>query len=362
MSGALGRQADEVIAEVRRDSSTDDVLAALLRLVAMEGTEPTRRRVPLRELSDDQRRMVTVFTDARLLTTDVIDGEPYVQVAHEALFRQWVPLRQQVQARAEQLRRRTELERWAADWVHAGRSADYLLTGDRLALAGQWLEAMESAGQDSPTARALVNASRSRDTAFLHRVSETIGQFALGNVDRYPELAVLLTSAALAQCPPTPVARRALMAALAFSHTEAVLTGHTDAVRGVAWSPDGTHLATASRDGTARVWHTDTGTVVRVLRGHTGMVEAVDWSPDAGRLATASRDGTIRIWEATTGDTVTVLPGGDIARAVTWSPEGTQLAASSRDRTVRVWDTSTWQLTTQLVGHEGDVWGLPVLP
>ncbi len=362
VSGALGRQADDVMADLRRDSSTDDVLATLLQLVAMEGAEPTRRRLPLRELSDDQRRIVAGFTDARLLTTDVVDGEPYVQVAHEALFRQWAPLRQQVQARAEQLRRRTELERWAADWEHAGRSADYLLTGERLALAGQWLEAMASAGQDSPTARALVNASRSRDTAFLHRVSETIGQFALGNVDRYPELAVLLTSAALRQCPPTPIARRALMAALAFSHTEAVLTGHTDAVRGVAWSPDGAHLATGSRDGTARIWHTETGTVVRVLRGHTGMVEAVDWSPDAARLATASRDGTIRIWDAATGDTVAALSCGDIARGVAWSPDGAQLAGSSRDRTVRVWNSASWQLDTQLVGHDGDVWGLQFSP
>ncbi|KWV33310.1 MULTISPECIES: nSTAND1 domain-containing NTPase [Micromonospora] len=362
VAGALGRQADVVLAEVRRDSSTDDVLATLLRLVAMDGVEPTRRRVPLRELSAEQRRVLDVFTDARLLTTDVLDGEPYVQVAHEALFRRWVPLRQQVQARAEQLRRRTELERWAADWVHAGRSGDYLLTGDRLALAGHWLEAMESAGQDSPAARALVDASRSRDTAFLHRVSETIGRFALGNVDRFPELAVLLTSAALRECPPTPVARRALMAALAFSHTEAVLAGHTDAVRGVAWSPDGAHVATGSRDGTARIWHADTGTVVRVLRGHSGMVEAVDWSPDARRLATASRDGTVRVWDAATAATVVVLPCGEVARGVAWSPDGSLLGGSSRDQAVQVWDTTTWQLTTRLLGHEGDVWGLRFAP
>ncbi|WFE35596.1 hypothetical protein [Micromonospora sp. WMMD975] len=362
VAGALGRQADSVMADLRGDTSTDEVLAILLRLVAMEGIEPTRRRVTLREFSADRRRVIVAFTDARLLTTDVLDGEPYVQVAHEALFRRWAPLRQQVEARSEQLRRRTELERWAADWVHAGRNADYLLTGERLQLAGQWLEAMESAGQDSPAARALVTASRSRDIAFLHRVSEAIGQFALGNVDRYPELAVLLTSAALRECPPTPVARQALMASLAFSHAEAVLAGHTDAVRGVAWSPDGTQLATGSRDGTARIWHADTGTVVRALRGHTGMVEAVDWSPDATRLATASRDGTIRVWEATTGTTVAVLPCGDVARGVAWSPDGRCLAGSSRDRTVRVWDTSAWQLTTHLVGHEGDVWGLRFAP
>ncbi len=180
-----------------------------------------------------------------------------MQVAHEALFRQWAPLRQEVATRAEALKRRTELDRWAADWTNSGRSPDYLLTGQRLVLAGQWLEAMTSAGQDSPAGRALLDASRSHDTAFLHRVSESIGGYALANVDRHPELAILLTASALTECPPTPIARRALMAALAFSHLDAVLAGHTDAVRGVAWSPDGQQVATASRDGTARIWHAD---------------------------------------------------------------------------------------------------------
>jgi hypothetical protein len=162
---------------------------------------------------------------------------PYAHVAHEALFRQWPPLRQEVEAQAEQLRRRAELERWATDWGRSGRSDDYLLTGDRLALAQQWLAALEEVGQASEQVRLLVNVSRRRDLAFLRRVSAGIGRHVLANAERYPELSILLSLAALGECVATPAAQGALMAAMAFSHLRTALTGHTDTVRNVAGLP-----------------------------------------------------------------------------------------------------------------------------
>jgi len=362
VAGALARQADLVLAELRDRYDSDAILSALLRLVAMDGTEPTRRRVPMDELGADQRQIVEAFVDARLLTTDATDGRPFVHVAHEALFRQWAPLRQEVRTRAEYLTRRTELERWATDWERAGRSDDYLLTGERLTLAGQWLDAMATAGQDVPGPRALVDASRRRDSAFLRRVSTSVGRYALANVDRYPELAVLLATAALADCARTPIAARALMSALAFSHAESVLSGHTDAVRAVAWSPDGASVATGSRDGTARLWDASTGTVSHVLTGHDGMVDGIAWSPNGTRIATAGRDATVRIWDASTGGPITALECSDFVRAVAWSPDGRALAASSRDECVRVWEAGSWNLRATLTGHRGDVWGLSWSP
>jgi WD40 repeat protein len=64
----------------------------------------------------------------------------------------------------------------------------------------------------------------------------------------------------------------------------------------VAFSPDGTLLATASEDKTARLWDTATGRQVSTLTGHTGSVRAVAFSPDGTLLATASNDSTARIW------------------------------------------------------------------
>ena len=81
------------------------------------------------------------------------------------------------------------------------------------------------------------------------------------------------------------------------------LTGHTNSVHAVAWSPDGTRLATAGDDRTVRIWDPTTGETLTTLTGHTGAVRAVAWSPDGTRLATASDDDTVRIWDPATGQT-----------------------------------------------------------
>ncbi|TDC59364.1 WD40 repeat domain-containing protein [Micromonospora sp. KC207] len=363
VGGALTRQADQAVTELRGEGGIAPILTTLLRFVSLDSGEATRRPVRLRELSPEQRRIVAAFVDARLLVSKMQDGEPVVEVAHEALFRLWAPLRQEVETRAEHLRRRSELERWAADWQHSGRSDDYLLTGQRLVLAEQWLAGLEALGQASDVVRALIQQSKRRDIAFLRRVSENIGRYVLANAERFPELSILLSIAAIAEAPVTPLIGRALMSALAFSHLRRVLAGHTDTVRSIAWSPDGRLIATGSRDRSARVWDPDSGRTIAEFTGHDAMVEAIAWAPDSHRVASGARDRTVKLWRVGADELPPTLYGaGDMIRGVAWSPDGGYVAAGAQDHRIHVWRTDTGEQIATLRGHTGDVYGLSWSP
>jgi len=88
------------------------------------------------------------------------------------------------------------------------------------------------------------------------------------------------------------------------------LEGHTGWVNAVAFSPDGSLLASASWDGTVRLWNPTTGQEVQKLEGHTDSVRAVAFSPDGSLLASASWDETVRLWNPTTGQEVQKFESG----------------------------------------------------
>jgi WD40 repeat protein len=97
------------------------------------------------------------------------------------------------------------------------------------------------------------------------------------------------------------------------------LKGHTQAVRGLAWSPDGTRLVSASLDHTLRVWEAASGKQVGILKGHADWVVTAAWSPDGSRLVSGGTDKTARIWDMATLTQVAVLDHAASLTAVAWS-------------------------------------------
>src|SRR3989440_1867510 len=143
--------------------------------------------------------------------------------------------------------------------------------------------------------------------------------------------------------------------------TRNICSGHTSRVTAVAWSPRGTHIATASFDRTVRIWDTAHGFSIITYRGHWDRVQGVTWSPDGRRVASASDDGTVQVWDATTGKQVLIYRGhSNAVSSVAWSPDGKRIASASNDKSMQVWDTSTGKkfiiYRTTSAGINGVTW------
>lgn len=129
----------------------------------------------------------------------------------------------------------------------------------------------------------------------------------------------------------------------------------------VAWSPDGTYIASAGDGTKVYVWNADTGATLATYTQHSGLLANVftlDWSPDGSRIASACSsarvgvDKTIHIWDVKTGQTLLQLKAGSglypnfSVSALAWSPDGTRIASSLGDKTIQLWHAATGKLIT----------------
>jgi WD40 repeat protein len=145
------------------------------------------------------------------------------------------------------------------------------------------------------------------------------------------------------------------------------LTGHTDWIWSIAFSPDGQALASSSSDRTIKLWDVQTQHCYKTLVGHAAAVRALAFAaPTSDRsgtwLVSGSDDRTIRLWNPS-GDCLRVLQGHTSwISAVAFSPDGCLLASGSEDQSVRLWDSQTNQCLRLLQGYNSGVWSIAFSP
>lgn len=117
----------------------------------------------------------------------------------------------------------------------------------------------------------------------------------------------------------------------------------TERFKSVAFSPQGDWIVTGGESGAITVWETASRRPIRQLIGHTSAASCLVFSSDGRTLASSGWDNTVKLWDPVSGrETRTLREHDDWVSCLAFSPAGNSLATASFDKTVRVWDAASF--------------------
>jgi hypothetical protein len=431
VTGALGRQAETLFAALD-DPGQETARQVFLRLVTLgEGVEDTRRRVPLAELESlnrgelqgvgakpsDASQIIEAYGRARLLTLDhdPVWRVPTVEVAHEALLREWPRLRGWLDDHRDDVRLQRLLASAADEWQEVGQDEGYLLRGARLTQFAEWASASpvaltereqsllaaslaaredRQAAERSRQKRELEAAQRLAETEMARATEQTqsaqrlrkravmlaglllvavllavvaviLGQQARQNA----QVAASERDAAAAAQATTQVEVHFRATAEAIAQQESALSFARElsmaAVNNLSDDPELSILLaleslsfadTVEAENALHWALQDSRVRLRVAdqpaSGKPAAIFGVAYHPEGKTFATGGADNVARVWDAATGELVWSLVGHtDFIQNLVYSPDGNLLATAGNDLTAKVWDLKTGQAVLTLGDH-----------
>jgi WD40 repeat protein/tRNA A-37 threonylcarbamoyl transferase component Bud32 len=247
--------------------------------------------------------------------------------------------------RARPISRRQRVVRWVRRRPHLAALAALLvlaLVGGFTGVCWQWLRA------EKESTRAASLAETERQTAYSRAVSLAYAEWRAGNAGTAHKV--------LLACPPNLRGWEWHYLQRLFQTRQlATLEGHTDGVLAVAFSPGGRLLASASADGSIKVWDRHTARLLETLHGHRGHVTAVAWHPDGKSLASGGADATLRLWDADSGASLATLRGHTAGvTGVAFHPGGKCLASTAGEPSsgeLKLWNLTTLEAQSSLAWH-----------
>ena len=417
--GALANRAEEIYGGLSEEAR-EMARQMFLRLVTLgEGTGDARRRATMTELlslteNDDlMEEVIEQFAAYRLLSLDhdPETRQPTVEVAHEAILREWVRLREWLNDSRDDIRQERVVGRAAGEWEASERETSYLLRGARLEQVETWAQITEltlTPLEDAYIAESLAQHEREeiaelarqvreeqleqRSRAFLRGlvvvfalaaiISGALGLFALQQrgdalasaaeaqnvalvagsqaalANNDTDAALALAWQALELDPDSTLAQAQLSAAAYTPGTVRQFLGHADMVDSVDISPDQKTILSSSWDHSLILWDLETGEALRKFEGHAEPVYSIDISDD-GQTAVSAGEGTVAIlWDMQTGGMKHRFEGykGPI-NEVRFSPDGKSIAAAGWDED---WPVIRWDIETgEIIGrYEGEATGM----
>ena len=326
VSGAVARLAERAyqrLSEPQRERAR----AILLRLADAEQPTPVRRRVPLSELEverdENAAGALAVLTESRLVTVD----EGAVEVAHEALLREWPRLRGWLADDAEGRRLHQHLIHAAAEWQASGRDPAELYRGARLASALDWGSTHEP--EPNELEREFLEESRAASEREAQRQRRTNRRLRtlLAGVGVLLALAVVAGVVALSE---RQGARSAAAAEAAQRlGAQALTEDRLDRALGLAGAGVALDDSVATRSSLLSVLLRSPA-ALGVLNGDGDPITALALSPDGRTLAFGDHEGTVSVFDTETRQRIGDHEAPGAVWALDFDPRGDSLAISAQ--------------------------------